>query len=96
MGCSLETPSTSGSGIPATQSETLMHELTDKELDNIKKVISNINVGQFTDLIGQEPPADFDLESYEDHAPGSPEAPDLHRLRDGVERGLSARAPIYR
>lgn len=47
----------------------LMHELTGKELDNIGKVISNVNVGQFTDLIGQSPPADFDLENYEDHLP---------------------------
>lgn len=44
-----------------------MHELTDKELHHIRRVISNINVGQFTDLIGQPPPTDFVLENYEDH-----------------------------
>lgn len=60
---------------PATHAETLMHELTDKELDNIRQAISNVNVGQFTDLIGQPPPTDFDLENYEDHVPEPPEAP---------------------
>lgn len=46
-----------------------MHELTDKELDNNRNVLANINVGQFTDFIGQPPPTDFDLENYEDHPP---------------------------
>lgn len=55
---------------PATQAEQTIHELSNQELDNIRKVLSGINVGESTGLVGQPPPAGFDLESYEDHPPG--------------------------
>lgn len=56
--------------------ESTIHELSNKELDNVKKVLSSINVGEFTDLVGQPPPADFDFENYEDCSADPPRAPE--------------------
>lgn len=50
---------------PATQAESLLYELSGKEFDGIQKVLSSINVGDYTDLVGQPPPTDFDLERPE-------------------------------
>lgn len=79
---------------PSTPAESVIHELSSQELDHIRKVLSGINMGEFTDLVGQPPPADFDLGKYEDHSPDRNEPRGRMLLSQGRQtRTKKARRP---